>query len=114
MKKVQFMSVNRPQAELDCCYKVTKQTGEEEQVVKSVVVRNAKRNPNFDDSVDIFDVVCCYSSQGQATIYVKCSNLLEEVWDIDKKTSKSENEVAEFTLSFTCPQVMSLEEDSAQ
>ena len=57
MKKVQFMSVNRPQAELDCCYNVTKQTGEEESVVKSGVVRSAKKNPNFEDSVDIFDVV---------------------------------------------------------
>jgi len=56
LKKVQFMGANRPQAELDCCYEVTKQTGEVEQVVKSVVVKNAKRNPNFDDSVDIFDV----------------------------------------------------------
>lgn len=51
------MNCNRPQSELDCCYKVKKQTGEEENVVKSVVVKNAKRNPNFDDSVDIFDVV---------------------------------------------------------
>ena len=51
------MSVNRPRAELDCCYEVTKQTGETEQMVKSVVVKNAKKNPNFDDSVDIFDVV---------------------------------------------------------
>ena len=59
LKKVQFMNCNRPQAELDCCYKVKKQTGEEENVVKSVVVKNAKRNPNFDDSVDIFDVVSC-------------------------------------------------------
>ena len=57
IKKVQFMNCNRPQAELDCCYGVTKQTGEEENVVKSVVVKNARRNPNFDDSVDIFDVV---------------------------------------------------------
>ena len=57
LKKVQFMNCNRPQSELDCCYKVKKQTGEEENVVKSVVVKNAKRNPNFDDSVDIFDVV---------------------------------------------------------
>lgn len=56
IKKVQFMSVNRPQAQLDCCYKVTKQTGEEEEIVKSVVVKNAKKNPNFEDSVDIFDV----------------------------------------------------------
>ena len=85
MKKVQFMSVNRPQAELDCCYKVTKQTGEEEQVVKSVVVRNAKRNPNFDDSVDIFDVVCCYSFQ--ALPYLKYPNLLE-VLDISNKLQK--------------------------
>ena len=57
IKKVQFMGANRPQAELDCCYQVKKQTGEDEQVVKSVVVKNAKKNPNFDDSVDIFDVV---------------------------------------------------------
>lgn len=51
------MSANRPQAELDCCYEVKKQTGEDEQIVKSVVVKNAKKNPNFEDSVDIFDVV---------------------------------------------------------
>ena len=56
LKKVQFMSVNRPIAELDCCYKVTKQTGEEVEIVKSVVIKNARKNPNFYDSVDIFDV----------------------------------------------------------
>lgn len=56
LKKVQFMSVNKPIAELDCCYRVTMQTGEEVEIVKSVVVKNAKKNPNFDDSVDIFDV----------------------------------------------------------
>ncbi|XP_047127073.1 otoferlin isoform X2 [Hydra vulgaris] len=56
LKKAQFMSVNSPQVELDCCYKIIKTNGEEDDVLKSVIIKSAARNPNFHDCVDIFDV----------------------------------------------------------
>ena len=57
MKKAQLMNVNRPQADIDFCYPCVLQTGEHENIVKSVVIKNSKKNPNFHDSVEILDIV---------------------------------------------------------
>ena len=52
------MRVNKPMVELDCCYKIEKADapGFPLEVLQSTTIANTKRNPNFYDSVDLFDV----------------------------------------------------------
>lgn len=60
MKRAQFMSVNRPRVDIDCCYPVTPLGDSKDKTipfVESTICKNAKSNPNFHNPIALFDVV---------------------------------------------------------
>ena len=48
MKRLNLQTVDRPQVDIECAGRV----------IQSTVIANARRNPNFQNPVDFFDVVC--------------------------------------------------------
>eukprot|EP00794_Sanderia_malayensis_P004875 gene4875-5514_t len=56
MKRAQLMSINRPQVDIDCCYQATLLDGSQVSCVMSDPCKNTNRNPNFENSVQVFDV----------------------------------------------------------
>ena len=54
MKRLNLQTVDRPQVDIECAGRV----------IQSTVIANARRNPNFQNPVDFFDVVrsqiCCF------------------------------------------------------
>ncbi len=57
MKRAQLMNINRPQADIDCCYTVQLLDKSRLSCVKSTVCKDASKNPNFDNPIVVFDVV---------------------------------------------------------
>lgn len=51
MKRLNLQTVDRPQVDIECAGRV----------IQSTVIANARRNPNFQNPVDFFDVVCGHS-----------------------------------------------------
>lgn len=47
MKRLNLQTVDRPQVDIECAGRV----------IQSTVIANARRNPNFQNPVDFFDVV---------------------------------------------------------